>query len=90
MDNLNHEQKRMGMIVIEWLCMMENPDCLAANLDFLNKVKSGQVANANTLLLAYFKLPRLAHLCAIPNLRTPCHTFAFYERSKFVGIGHRD
>ena len=44
MDNLNHEQKRMGMIVIEWLCMMENADCLTANLDFLNKVKSGQMS----------------------------------------------
>ena len=44
MDNLTHEQKRMGMIVIEWLCMMENADCLAANLDFLNKVKSGELS----------------------------------------------
>ena len=44
MDNLSHEQKRMGMIVIEWLCMMENADCLSANLDFLSKVKSDQMS----------------------------------------------
>ena len=44
MNNLSHEQKRMGMIVIEWLCMMENVDCLNANFDLLNKVKSGQIS----------------------------------------------
>ena len=44
MNNLSHEQKRMGMIVIEWLCMMENADCLNANFDLLNKVKSGQIS----------------------------------------------
>ena len=44
MQKLDHEQKRMGMIVIEWLCMMENVNCLNANFDLLKKIQSGQMS----------------------------------------------